>query len=130
MAVDLSDAAQAAVVAALKAGVTLASVFSVVPDKQALPTVVVPSSIAEPIGGKHSRAERHEITVRTSVAGTSKRALLAIMHQVKEALDDQVLSFDGVLLSRPVLATSSEARDLDLPALIGEQVFSIIVQPA
>jgi hypothetical protein len=126
---DLADAVQAAIFARLNAGVTLAPVFSVLPDGQKPPTVLIGESLAEQVGGKNSDAERHEITVRSFVAGTSKRDLFAVMEQVKAALHNQQLTFAGFSLSRAVMTSASELRDLDDAALVGEQNFTVFVTP-
>jgi hypothetical protein len=127
---NLADAVQVAIFARLNAGVTLATVFSVLPDNQPLPTVLIGESLGEQIGGKNSDAERHDITVRSFVAGTSKRDLFAVMEQVKAALHNQALTFTGFALSRAVMTSSSEMRDLDDAALVGEQNFTVFITAA
>jgi hypothetical protein len=127
---NLADAVQAAIFARLNAGVTLAPVFSVLPDGQKPPTVLVGESLGEQIGGKNSDHERHEITVRTFIAGTSKRDLFALMQQVKVALHNQPLVQAGFSMSRATLLSSSELRDLDDAALVGEQNFQVFISAA
>ncbi len=125
---DLADAVQAAIFANLSAGVTLAPVFSILPDKQLPPTVLIAESQGEQIGGKNSDTERHDVTVRTFVVGTSKRALFDLMQEVKAALHNQPLTWAGFDLSRAVMTSSGEIRDLDEAALVGEQNFTVFVQ--
>lgn len=127
---DLSDAVQLGLYDALRAGVTLATVYTVVPDNTQPPVAVIGDSQAEQIGGKGSDAERHEIVVRTMVSGTSRRALLALMQEVKASLHNQPLSAVGALLSNPVLTSSTSLRDVEENVLIGEQSFTVIAQPA
>lgn len=127
---SLADAVQAAMVARLKAGVTLGQVYSVVPDKTLPPVVVIGEGQSEQIGGKGSDAERHDLVVRSIVAGTSKRDLFALMEQVKVALHNRPLALAGFVLSQCVLTSSGELRDLDEAALVGEQSFTVFVQRA
>ena len=127
---NLADAVQAAAFARLNAGVTLATVFSVLPDGQKPPVVLLGESLGEQIGGKNSDAERHDFTVRSFVAGTSKRDLFAVMQQVKAALHNQQLTRAGFALSRAVMTSASELRDLDDAALVGEQNFTVFITAA
>jgi hypothetical protein len=126
---SFGDAVQAAMITRL-AAVTLAPVFAVVPDGHKPPAVVISDSIGEQIGGKGSDAERHEVTIRSVVAGTSKKALSAVMQQVKAALHNQPLTAAGFVISPAVLTSSSEARDPDEGVLIGTQQFLAFVQAA
>jgi hypothetical protein len=127
---DLADAVELAVFDALSAAVTLAAVYAVVPDKTQPPVAVIGDSQAEQVGGKGSDVERHEIIIRTIIAGTSRRSLRALMNEVKVALHNQPLAADGVELSSPVLTSSASLRDIDENVLIGEQSFTIFAQPA
>jgi hypothetical protein len=128
--IDLADAVQAALFTRLSAGVTLGTVYTIVPDKTQPPVAVIGDSQAEQIGGKGSDAERHEVVIRAMVAGTSRRALLALMTEVKEALHNQPLTAAGALLSNAVLTSSNSIRDVEEKVLIGEQSFTIFAQPA
>jgi hypothetical protein len=127
---DLSDAVQAALFAKLEAGVTLGKVLTIVPDNTQPPVAVIGDSQAEQIGGKGSDVERHEISIRTIVAGTSRRALFALMKEVKDSLHNQPISAPGATLSLPVMTSSDSYRDIEEKVLIGEQSFTVIAQPA
>lgn len=126
---DLAHAVQSAVVVKLVAGVTLAPVYSVVPDKTSPPVVVVGDSTFDQIGGKNSDSERHDLVVRCIVGGTSKADLLALMQQVKAALHNEPLVSGLAALSRCVMTSGNEVRDIDANTLIGEQRFFVIATP-
>ena len=97
---DLTRATQTAIIELLQAGVTLAPVYSVVPDNTQPPVVVVGDATFEQIGGKNSDTERHDIIVRTFVGGTSKAALFELMAEVKAALHNKALTSGDAALSR------------------------------
>ena len=126
---SLVQAVQAAVFAALEAGVTLAPVYSVVPDKTSPPVVVLADGAFDQIGGKGDDAERHDFIVRCIVGGTSKAALFALMQEVKAALHNQPLTSGDAALSRCVMTSGNELRDSDEDALVGEQRFFVIASP-
>lgn len=126
---DFSLAVQTAVVARLTAGVTLAPVYTVVPNDTQPPVVVVMDGTWEQIGGKLGNHERHEIVVRTIVGGTSKAALFALQDQVKEALHNQPLTSAVATLSRCTMTSGTEIRDIDENALVGEQRFFAMASP-
>lgn len=126
---DLSLAVQAAVVARLQAVVTLAPVYTVVPNDTKPPVVVVADGTWEQIGGKLSDHERHEIVVRTIVGGTTKAELFALMAQVKAALHNELLSSAGAALTRCTMSSGNEIRDIDENALVGEQRFFLMASP-
>ena len=126
---DLTHAVQSAVVARLVAGVTLAPVYSVVPDNTQPPVVVVGDGTFDQVGGKNSDSERHDLVVRCIVGGTSKSALLALMQEVKAALHNQPLVSADAVLSRCVMTSGNEVRDIDANALVGEQRFFVMAHP-
>jgi hypothetical protein len=126
---DLSLAVQTAIVAKLQAGVTLAPVYTIVPDNTQPPVVVVTDSTWEQVGGKGGDAERHDFAIRTMVGGTSKAALFALMQEVKAALHDQPLTSTVAALSRCVMISGNELRDIDENTLIGEQRFFVYASP-
>lgn len=127
---NLADAVQTALFNRLVAGVTLGEVFTVVPDDRQPPLVVIGETTSSLIGGKGSPAERHDVPVRCIVAGTSKRALLALMQQAKAALHGQTLIAAGTILSRAEMTSSSDDRDVETGLLIGIQNFTVFAQPA
>jgi hypothetical protein len=127
---DFHDPVQTVCFARLADQVTLAPVFSIVPDKTSPPTVVIGESQAEQVGGKNSNTERHDFVVRSFVEGTSKRALFAMMNEVKAALHNWRPAIAGFSLSRVVMTSSGELRDLDEAVLVGEQNFSVFVTAA
>ncbi len=126
---DLSLAAQTAIVDKLKASVTLATVYSVVPDGTKPPVVVVSDGTWEQISGKGGNAERHDFAIRTMVGGTSKAALFALMDEVKNALHNQALASTEAALSRCTMTSGNELRDIDENTLIGEQRFFLFAAP-
>jgi hypothetical protein len=126
---DLMQAVHGAVYDRLAAGVTLAPVYSVVPDNTQPPVVVLGDGTFEQIGGKNSNMERHELIVRTIIGGTSKQALLALMQEVKAALHNQPLTSPDAALARCVLSSGNELRDIDKGVLVGEQRFFVFASP-
>lgn len=126
---DLTQAVHAAVFDALNAGVTLADVFSVVPDKTQPPVVVLGDGTFDQIGGKSSNSERHDFVVRSFIGGTNKSALLALMQEVKAALHNQPLTSATATLSRCVMSGGNEIRDIDDNVLVGEQRFFVFASP-
>lgn len=127
---DLADAVHQAFFASLQAAVTRATVYTIVPDKTLPPVVVIAESSAEQVGGKNSDAERHDVAVRSILAGTSKRELHLLMEQVKGALHNRQLTLAGFWLSRVVMTSSDDSRDVDEGAVIGTQNFTVFVQRA
>lgn len=127
---DLTSAVHGAIFARLSALVTLAPVYSIVPDNTKPPVVVVGDGSFEQIGGKGGNAERHDVVVRSFVGGTSKADLFALMQQVKNALHEQPLTSAGAALSRCIMTSGTEVRDIDDNVLVGEQRFFVIASPA
>ena len=125
--ISLSDAVHAAVYAKLVTGVTLATVYAIVPEGTQPPVVIIAdaSSTSEIAG-----LERFEVSIATVVSGASKRTLFALMAQVQEALEGVALTFTGANLSRPVLLSSDDRLADDNLALVGDQRFLIFAQPA
>lgn len=131
MPIDLTDAVETAVYTSLAARVALpAKVFAVVPETLQPPLVVIAGSSVAIEGSKTQDFERHEVRIVSLVAGTSKRALFALMHQVREALHRQPIVFAGAELSDPLLLSSDDRLDEDGATMIGEQAFLIFAQPA
>lgn len=127
---DLTHAVQSAIMARLQApGVVSAPAYTVVPDNTSPPVVVVGDATFEQIGGKNSDTERHDIVVRCIVGGTSKAALFELMAEVKAALHNQALTSADAALSRCVMTSGNEIRDIDANALVGEQRFFVIATP-
>lgn len=124
--VDLTDAVQTACYDNLRNGVTLAAVYSVIPEGAQPPIVTIADASVTVIVPDF---EAHDVRIVTIVAGGSKRALFAAMRQVKEALDLQPLTFLGANLGAPTLGNSSDRLSDDGLALIGEQTFQIYAQP-
>lgn len=130
MTTNLTEAVQGGVKAKLSAGVTLATTYIIVPEKTQPPVVVIAESDGEQVGGKGANVESHAVRIITIVAGESRKPLFALQQQVKDALHEQLITYAGAVLSRPVMQTTSDRADQEAGVIIGEQVFQVFAQPA
>jgi hypothetical protein len=129
--IDLATAVQTALFEALRGSVTLAPVFQHVPENQPPPVAIVGEGAIEPIGGKDSRFERHEIDIVTVIAGPGRKPLNALQEQVRAALDAVDLPAQaGAELSAPVLLNTTTQLLDDGVTYYGAQRFLIFAQPA
>ena len=127
---DLVKAVQGAIHARLAAAGLGVPVFSVLPDKQLPPAVVIGESAIDEIGSKTASLERHTVTITTLVPGTSKGPLFAAMAGIKTALHHQPLTFAGAVLSTCEYLSGGELRDFDEAVLVGRQSFLVFAQDA
>lgn len=128
--VDLTDSVQIAVYTALTTGVTLAPVYSVVPEGTQPPYVVIGDDTVDPtLGAKDGVFEQHDIRIVTVFGGASKRALSAAMQQVRQALADRPMTATGANLSPPIVLSSGDRVDAQSGVFVGEQTFRIFAQP-
>jgi hypothetical protein len=108
--IDLMSAGQEAVFVALEAGVDLASVHDHVKQDTDPPFVKIGEITTSNEGTKGDQAEILEVEVHTVYRGADRSVLLAIMHQEREALDEQTLSAGGAAFRvRFVSAAASDA---------------------
>jgi hypothetical protein len=127
--IDLMSAGQAAIFAALETGVVLATVHDHVKQDTAPPFVKIGAIATNNEGGKGEQAETLEVEIHTIYRGADRSVLLAIMHQVREALDEQQLAGGGASF-RPTFATAA-ASDAgpDGVTYAGITTFEVFAEP-
>jgi hypothetical protein len=121
-------AAEAAIFAALKQGVTLAPVYQDVPDGTQAPIVILAELAGDPIGGKGSRSMQLDLTVTCEVWKMVRKPILDLQDQVKAAIDGRTLAQDGFEITAAFV--TSEARQVGAGTYFGTSTFTVFVTPA
>jgi len=133
---NLMDAVQTAVFVALSGRGALTALSQVTQHvKQDMlddgPITRIGKVESRPIGGKGQQLEEVSVDVETIYRGTSQADVLAIMHEQREALEDQVLAIDGTELDTPEWAGAVvDGPAADGVTYAGIQTFLIYSQPA
>lgn len=131
--IDLMSAAQEAAFKALAAAIPpeLAEVYDHVPQGTEPNFVKLGAIEASNEGDKDDQRERFELEVHTIYRGADRSRLLAIMHQVRLALDDQPLELEGVDFSTPsFLSAAASDPASDGVTYAGITTFEIYAEPA
>lgn len=128
---DLVSPTQAAVYAALAAGVTLAPVHDHVKQGTEPNFVQIGAIEVGNEGSKEEQRERIEVEVHTIYRGKDRAELLAIMHEVRTALDGVVIEADGVSFWAPeFLSAAASSAGPDGVTYAGISIFEIYAEPA
>lgn len=129
--IDLMSAAQSAVFAALSAGVSAAPVRDHVKQDTQPPFVKIGAIETDNEGDKHDQRELLSVEIHTIYRGADRTALLAIMHEVREALDDVEIAAAGASFETPNFV-SSAASDAgpDGVTYAGISIFEFYAEPA
>lgn len=131
--IDLLTATQDAVFGALKNAIDpgIAAVFQHIPQDTQPPWVMVGAIDSENAGGKFEQEEKLTIEVQSVFRGAGRAPLLAIMHAVRVALDDQQLAGDSVTFST-VSWLSASVSDVagDGVTYAGVSNFEVYAEPA
>lgn len=131
--VNLMDAVQAAVFAALSGRAELTALSAVtqhLKQDMAWPITRLGEVASEPIGGKGEQLEQVSVQVETLYRGTSQAEALAIMHQQRLALDGQELDHPGVAFDTPEWAGAAvDGPAKDGVTYVGVQTFVIVAEP-
>lgn len=128
--IDLMSATQEGFYEALKAAVSLASVFDHV--KQGTQPNFVQLGPIESLseGTKHGQLELLSIEIHTIYRGMDRRELLAIMHQVRQ-IEDLAITADGVSFSAPSFVSAAASNPgPDGITYAGISTFEIYAEPA
>lgn len=132
--IDLLTAAQTAVFAALSARTELTALSPVhqhVPQDTEPPLTIVGKIDSEAIGGKYQQLEDITIEVVAVHRGAGRAALLAIMHQQREALDGQAIAASGAEFDTvEFVAASADGPADDGLTYAGISIFKVKAQPA
>lgn len=123
--IDLMSACQEAVYVALAAGVTNASVHDHLVQDTEPPFVKIGEITTTNEGTKGSQAETLEVEVHTIYRGADRGALLAIMHQEREALDEQILSAGGATFRSKFVSAAVSDAGSDGVTYAGLSVFEL-----
>jgi hypothetical protein len=125
------SAAQGAAFAALTSGVSQAAVHDHVKQDTQPPFVKIGAIESASDGGKGEQLELITIEVHSIYRGADRTELLAIMHEVRQALDDQAISAPGASFQRPkfVRAAVSDAGP-DGATYAGISIFEFHAEPA
>jgi hypothetical protein len=124
---DLNWAVQKAVFDALAAAAVSAPVKSFVTADDAFPYVQLGDDIVTDLGTKDCRCESHELTIITMVSGKSRKPMSDLQEEIRAALHDQPIGFEGAKLSHPK-QTSAGGGQVDIDLFMGTQTFQIIAQ--
>jgi hypothetical protein len=129
--IDLMSATQAAVFGALDDRVTLAPVHDHVKQDTDPPFVKIGTIETISEGGKDEQAETLQVEVHTIYRGADRSALLAIMHEVREALEGQTITAPDASFWTPTFigAVASEAGP-DGVTYAGISTFEVFAEPA
>lgn len=129
--IDLMSATQEAVFRALEAGVTLATVHDHVKQDMQPPFVKLGTIETDNEGDKKDQRELLQVEVHTIYRGSDRSVLLAIMHDVRSALDGVAIDAEGVSFWEPVFisAAASDAGP-DGVTYAGISTFEINAEPA
>lgn len=133
--IDLMSAVQAAVFATLAQAIdpAVAEVFDHVPQDFEGTFIKVGAIECVNEGSKDEQGERFEVEVHTIYRGTDRGVMLAAMHQIREALDEQPIAAPGADLDRPEFlgaAASGSPSPVDGRTYAGISTFEIYAEPA
>ena len=130
---DLWQAARNALYDALVAVITpdVALVRQSVDENTPLPVVLIGDLDGARAGGKKERGDKLTIDVQVTYRGPDRSGLLAIMAQVRNALDDQEITADGVNFpTTPTWLNGDTATMDDGVTRVGIHQYEVIVEPA
>lgn len=105
--IDLLSPTQAAIFAALEAGVTSAPVLDSVKQDTPPPFVKIGAIDGTNDSARDEQREEFEIEVHTIYRGGDRTALMAIMHEVREALEGAELAAAGVSFWSPTFVSQA-----------------------
>jgi hypothetical protein len=105
--IDLMAPTQAAVFAALEAGVTLAPVHDHVNQGTEPNFVKIGAINGTNEGAREEQREEFEVEVHSIYRGKDRGELMAIMHQVRTALDGVAIAAEGVSFWTPEFLTQA-----------------------
>jgi hypothetical protein len=131
--IDLLSPTQAAVVAALQAGVNsdLAAVYDTVDQDTQPPFVIVGEIRSTNDSAREEQLEEFEVDVHSVYRGGDRTVLMAIMHQVRTALDGVALAAAGVSFWKPeYLEAGISSAGPDGVTYAGVSTFKIVAEPA
>lgn len=131
--IDLWQAARDAVFDALNAVITpsVALVRQSVDENTPLPVILIGDMDGEGVGGKGERSDKLTLDVQVTYRGPDRSGLLAIMAQVRNALDDQEIEAAGANFpTTPTWRTGSTTVAADGVTRFGIHQYEIIVEPA
>jgi hypothetical protein len=132
--IDLMSPTQEAVFEALADAIPdeVAEVLDHVPQDRPIERFVKLGAIEEEnVGTKDEPRSRFEIEVHTIYRGTDRSVLLAIMHRVRGALDEQPIAAEGVDFSSPdFLGAAASDAGPDGVTYAGISTFEIYAEPA
>lgn len=129
---DLMSAAQEAFFTALAAAIPpgTASVHDHLKQGTQPPFVHVGGIDEENVGSKGEQGSRFEVEVHSVYKGADRSELLAIMHQVRLALDGQPIAAAGVEFSTPAfIGAAASMAGHDGLTYAGISTFEVFAEP-
>jgi hypothetical protein len=129
--IDLLSPLQAAIFAALEAGVELAAVHDTVKQDTAPPFVLIGSIDGTNAGAREEQLEDFEVEIHSIYRGADRTQLMAIMNEVRTALDGVSISANGASFWTPEYVSQAvSTAGPDGVTYAGISVFKVTAEPA